>query len=141
VLLCVVIFRLSRCPTTFRLDDSERMKVLNRAFSTFSTMEQVLMTMVTLVVFIFGSISLALQQLDAQGRLPLEVNTTSSFSSYSGVTNRNDELQIAITGNTTGPAPQVNDTLIGAATPTSANSTIQIDDNKTGEAEPLGGIK
>lgn len=99
------------------------------------------MTMVTLVVFIFGSISLALQQLDAQGRLPLEVNTTSSFSSYSGVTNRNDELQIAITGNTTGPAHQVNDTLIGAATPTSANSTIQIDDNKTGEAEPLGGIK
>jgi hypothetical protein len=132
--LCVVIFRLSSCLTTFRLDDSERMKVLNRAFSTFSTMEQVLMKIITLVAFIFGSIS-----------LPLEVNTlsisSSSFSSYSGVTNRNDGLRIAIIGNTTGPAPQVNDTLIGAATPTTANSTIQIDDNKTGEAEPLGGIK
>jgi hypothetical protein len=108
-------------------------------------MEQVLITtMATLVVFIFGSISLALQQLDVQGRLPSEVstlNTSSSFSYYSGVINRNDELGIAISGNITAPAPQVNDTLIGAATPSTANSTIQIDDNKTGEAEPLGGIK
>jgi hypothetical protein len=85
-----------------------------------------------------------LQQLDVQGRLPSEVstlNTSSSFSYYSGVINRNDELGIAISGNITAPAPQVNDTLIGAATPSAANSTIQIDDNKTGEAEPLGGIK
>jgi hypothetical protein len=38
------------------------------------------------------------------------------------------------------PAPEVNDTLIGRSTPTTSNATLQID-NKTGEAEPLGGIK
>jgi hypothetical protein len=38
------------------------------------------------------------------------------------------------------PAPEVNNTLIGRSTPTTSNTTLQID-NKTGEAEPLGGIK
>jgi hypothetical protein len=46
-----------------------------------------------------------------------------------------------ITENITGtPAPEVNNTLIGGSTPTTSNTTLQID-NKTGEAEPLGGIK
>jgi hypothetical protein len=40
------------------------------------------------------------------------------------------------------PAPEVNDTLIGRSTPTTSN-TLQTDEvnNKTGEAEPIGGIK
>ena len=38
------------------------------------------------------------------------------------------------------PAPEVNNTLIGRSTPTTSNTTLRTD-NKTGEAEPLGGIK
>ncbi len=38
------------------------------------------------------------------------------------------------------PAPEVNNTLIGRSTPTTSNNTLQFD-NKTGEAESLGGIK
>jgi hypothetical protein len=38
------------------------------------------------------------------------------------------------------PAPEVNNTLVGRSTPTTSNTSLQID-NKTGEAEPLGGIK
>jgi hypothetical protein len=38
------------------------------------------------------------------------------------------------------PAPEVNNTLIGRSTPTTSNTTLQFD-NKTGETEPLGGIK
>ena len=38
------------------------------------------------------------------------------------------------------PAPEINNTLIGRSTPTTSNATLQFD-NKTGEAEPLGGIK
>jgi hypothetical protein len=38
------------------------------------------------------------------------------------------------------PAPEVNNTLIGRSTPTSSNTTL-LTDNKTGETEPLGGIK
>jgi hypothetical protein len=46
-----------------------------------------------------------------------------------------------INENITGtPAPEVNNTLIGGSTPTTSNTTLQID-NKTGEAEPLAGIK
>jgi hypothetical protein len=46
-----------------------------------------------------------------------------------------------ITANTTvTPAPEVNETLIGRSTPTTFNTTL-LTDNKTGEAEPLGGIK
>jgi hypothetical protein len=37
-------------------------------------------------------------------------------------------------------APEVNNTLIGRSTPTTSNTTL-LTDNKTGEAEPLGGIK
>ena len=46
-----------------------------------------------------------------------------------------------ITANTTiTPAPEVNETLIGRSTPTTSNTTL-LTDNKTGEAEPFGGIK
>jgi hypothetical protein len=38
------------------------------------------------------------------------------------------------------PAPEVNNTLIGRSTPTTSNSSLQIN-NRTGEAEPLGDIK
>ena len=40
------------------------------------------------------------------------------------------------------PAPEVNGTLFGRSTPTTSN-TLQTDEvnNKTGEAEPIGGIK
>lgn len=64
--------------------------------------------------------------------------------------NTNVTTQIAPTiteNNTTTiitPAPEVNDTLIGRSTPTASNSTLEIDgevNNKTGEAEPLGGIE
>jgi hypothetical protein len=39
------------------------------------------------------------------------------------------------------PAPDVNDTLIGGSTPTTSNITLHEINNKTGEAEPVGGIK
>ena len=42
------------------------------------------------------------------------------------------------------PAPEVNDTLIGRSTPTTSNITVLGNEgveNKTGEAEPLEGIK
>jgi hypothetical protein len=38
------------------------------------------------------------------------------------------------------PTHEVNNTLIGRSTPTTSNTTL-LTDNKTGEAEPLGGIK
>jgi hypothetical protein len=38
------------------------------------------------------------------------------------------------------PAPEVNNTLIGTSTPTTSNTSLQID-NRTGETEPLVGIK
>jgi hypothetical protein len=65
--------------------------------------------------------------------------------SHSTLLNKiNMTAQIApmITANTTTitPAPEVNETLIGRSTPTTSNTSLQID-NKTGEAEPLGGIK
>ena len=56
-------------------------------------------------------------------------------------TNMTAQVAPTITGNTTiTPAPEVNDTLIGRSTPTTSNTTL-LTDNKTGEAEPLGGIK
>ena len=41
------------------------------------------------------------------------------------------------------PAPEVNDTLIGRSTPTTSNITLPTNEvnNKSGEAEPVGGIK
>jgi hypothetical protein len=57
--------------------------------------------------------------------------------------NTNITTQIAptITANTTvTPAPEVNETLIGSSTPTTSNTTL-LTDNKTEEAEHLGGIK
>ena len=57
-------------------------------------------------------------------------------------TNMTTQIAPTITENTTTvtPAPEVNETLIGRSTPTTSNTSLQID-NKTGEAEPLGGIK
>ena len=56
-------------------------------------------------------------------------------------TNMTAQIAPTITRNTTiTPAPEVNDTLIGRSTPTTSNTTLRTD-NKTGEAEPLGGIK
>jgi hypothetical protein len=56
-------------------------------------------------------------------------------------TNMTAQIAPTITANTTiTPAPEVNDTLIGRSTPTTSNTTL-LTDNKTGEAEPLGGIK
>jgi hypothetical protein len=56
-------------------------------------------------------------------------------------TNMTAPIAPTITENTTvTPAPEVNDTLIGRSTPTTSNSSLQID-NRTGEAEPLGEIK
>jgi hypothetical protein len=57
-------------------------------------------------------------------------------------TNMSAQIAPTITTNTTTiiPAPEVNETLIGRSTPTTSNKSLQID-NKTGEAEPLGGIK
>jgi hypothetical protein len=56
-------------------------------------------------------------------------------------TNMTTPLAPTITENTTiTPAPEVNDTLIGRSTPTTSNSSL-LTDNKTGEIEPLGGIK
>jgi hypothetical protein len=55
-------------------------------------------------------------------------------------TNMTTQIAPTITANTTvTPAPEVNETLIGRSTPTTSNTTLT--DNKTGEAEPLGGIK
>jgi hypothetical protein len=56
-------------------------------------------------------------------------------------TNMTTQIAPTITENTTvTPAPEVNETLIGRSTPTTSNSSLQIN-NRTGEAEPLGGIK
>jgi hypothetical protein len=56
-------------------------------------------------------------------------------------TNMTAQVVPTITENTTiTPAPEVNETLIGRSTPTTSNTTL-LTDNKTGEAEPLGGIK
>jgi hypothetical protein len=58
-------------------------------------------------------------------------------------TNMTTEIAPSISEDTTiTPAPEVNDTLIGRSTPTTSN-TLQTDEvnNKTGEAEPIGGIK
>jgi hypothetical protein len=56
-------------------------------------------------------------------------------------TNMTTQIAPTITENTTvTPAPEVNETLIGRSTPTTSNTTL-LTDNKTGEAEPLGGIK
>ena len=52
------------------------------------------------------------------------------------------EIASNISEYTITPAPEVNDTLFGRSTPTTSN-TLQTDEvnNKTGEAEPIGGIK
>jgi hypothetical protein len=56
-------------------------------------------------------------------------------------TNMTVQLAPTITENTTiTPAPEVNETLIGRSTPTTSNTTL-LTDNKTGETEPLGGMK
>jgi LPS O-antigen subunit length determinant protein (WzzB/FepE family) len=56
-------------------------------------------------------------------------------------TNMTTPTSPTITENiTVTPAPEVNNTLIGRSTPTTSNNTLQFD-NKTGEAESLGGIK
>jgi hypothetical protein len=56
-------------------------------------------------------------------------------------TNMTTPTSPTITENiTVTPAPEVNNTLIGRSTPTTSNATLQFD-NKTGEAEPLVGIK
>jgi hypothetical protein len=56
-------------------------------------------------------------------------------------TNMTAQFVPTITENiTVTPAPEFNNTLIGRSTPTTSNTTLQID-NKTGKAEPLGGIK
>lgn len=57
-------------------------------------------------------------------------------------TNMTTPIAPTITENITTitPAPEVNNTLIGRSTPTTSNTTL-LTDNKTGEAEPLGGIK
>ena len=56
-------------------------------------------------------------------------------------TNMTAQVVPTITENTTiTPVPEVNETLIGRSTPTTSNTTL-LTDNKTGEAEPLGGIK
>jgi hypothetical protein len=56
-------------------------------------------------------------------------------------TNTTIPIAPTITENTpAAPAPEVNNTLIGRSTPTTSNTTL-LTDNKTGEAEPLGGIK
>ena len=56
-------------------------------------------------------------------------------------TNMTTQIAPTITANTTiTPAPEVNETLTGRSTPTTSNTTL-LTDNKTGEAEPLGGIK
>jgi hypothetical protein len=55
-------------------------------------------------------------------------------------TNMTTQIAPTITANSTvTPAPEVNETLIGRSTPTTSNTTL-LTDNKTGEAEPLGGI-
>ena len=66
---------------------------------------------------------------------------TPSDSILLNKTNMTSEIAPTITEKSTiTPAPEVNDTLIGRSTPTTSNTSSQID-NKTGEAEPLGGIK
>jgi hypothetical protein len=56
-------------------------------------------------------------------------------------TNMTTSTSPTITENiTVTPALEVNNTLIGRSTPTTSNTTLQFD-NKTGGAEPLGGIK
>jgi hypothetical protein len=65
----------------------------------------------------------------------------SSDSILLNKTNMTTPTSPTITENiTVTPAPEVNNTLIGRSTPTTSNNTLQFD-NKTGEAESLGGIE
>lgn len=57
--------------------------------------------------------------------------------------NMTTKIAPTISENTTiTPAPEVNDTMIGGSTPTTSNTleTNEVND-KSGEAEPIGGIK
>ena len=66
---------------------------------------------------------------------------TPSDSILLNKTNMTAQIAPTLTENTTiTPAPEVNESLIGRSTPTTLNTSLQMD-NKTGEAEPLGGIK
>jgi hypothetical protein len=66
---------------------------------------------------------------------------TPSDSILLNKTNMTAQIAPTLTENTTiTPAPEVNESLIGRSTPTTSNTSSRID-NKTGEAEPLGGIK
>ena len=66
---------------------------------------------------------------------------TPSDSILLNKTNMTAQIAPPLTENTTiTPAPEVNESLIGRSTPTTSNTSLQMD-NKTGEAEPLGGIK
>jgi hypothetical protein len=66
---------------------------------------------------------------------------TPSDSILLNKTNMTAQIAPTLTENTTiTPAPEVNESLIGRSTPTTSNTSLQMD-NKTGEAEPLGGIK
>ena len=65
----------------------------------------------------------------------------SSDPILSNKTNMTAQIAPTITANTTiTSAPEVNETLIGRSTPTTSNTTL-LTNNKTGEANSLGGIK
>jgi hypothetical protein len=64
-------------------------------------------------------------------------STTDTTNTTAGENNTTTAAQIT-------PAPEVNNTLIGRSTPTTAGNLSAEnlnDDNNTGEAEPIGGIK
>ena len=61
-------------------------------------------------------------------------STIDTTNTTAGENNTTTAPQIA-------PAPEVNNTLIGRSTPTTAGNLSAEKDNNTGKAEPIGGIK
>jgi hypothetical protein len=77
------------------------------------------------------------------GISPGEILLNDTNSTMDTINNTAGENNITAVSQIT-PAPEVNNTLIGRSTPTiSGNSSAENinEDNNTGEAEPIGGIK
>ena len=77
------------------------------------------------------------------GISPGEILLNDTNSTMDTINNTAGENNITSVSQIT-PAPEVNNTLIGRSTPTiSGNSSAENlnEDNNTGEAEPIGGIK
>jgi hypothetical protein len=92
-----------------------------------------------LAVLVEQENSIISQPIFAQVSIPSDIivlNKTNMTTQLAPTISENENTTIT-------PTPGVNDTLIGRSTPTTSNITLPTNevDNRTGEAEPVGGIK